>query len=263
MFDQRFLHDQLRPFMAVYDGRPGVSNHFGTGIMHQFALWCWIRKLQPRYIIESGVKRGLATWLLRQAAPQAKLVLLDPINRFIYRDEKYDTVYLTGDNFTDFAHVDWTSLVDPAQTLVFIDDHNYPIRRIVEANRHGFKHVIFDDNYWLGQGDMTTLKLLCQMLLGHMTLHRMTYKDVGKKTQRPMTQQDLQVARDVFDDVIEQYYEFPMIWNSSEVITNPGNRNFMFDDSKGFDLLRRFGLVNVPPPTEINGYYNIVYVKLK
>ena len=37
-----------------------------------------LRYHQPEHIIESGIYKGLGTWMLRQAAPQAQLILIDP-----------------------------------------------------------------------------------------------------------------------------------------------------------------------------------------
>ena len=267
IFQEQWLHAQLKQFIRVYDARPVPSNVFGTRVMHQFALWCFIRRLQPKYIIESGIFQGLGTWILRQAAPTARLILMDPDGRsLIYRDQMYDTVYLTADKFVDFQHVNWTTLVEPENTLVFIDDHQNPVRRVLEAKRHGFKHMMFDDNYWLEQGDVTSLKLSCLMTLGAMTIEDMLYKDWVKNSfvQREMTSDDLQQITDVFTNVIENYYEFPMIWNATRTVnTNDDNANFLFNDNNGTAVLRELGLVNLPPSNEIEEYYNIAYVKLK
>ena len=38
----------------------------------------FLRHARPETIVESGVHIGLGTWILRQAAPHARLILLDP-----------------------------------------------------------------------------------------------------------------------------------------------------------------------------------------
>ena len=42
---------------------------------HQFAVWTTIRLLRPTVVIESGVHNGAGTWVIRQAAPMARIVL--------------------------------------------------------------------------------------------------------------------------------------------------------------------------------------------
>ena len=77
MFDAKFVLKQLMDFGTVYEQSP-KGQSYGTTLHHQFALWTIVKHLKPRHIIESGINHGLGTWILRQAAPKAQLILLDP-----------------------------------------------------------------------------------------------------------------------------------------------------------------------------------------
>jgi hypothetical protein len=55
-----------------------AHNDGGTGFFHAFALWFLVRRLQPLHIVESGARLGLGTWILRQAAPYAQLIVVSP-----------------------------------------------------------------------------------------------------------------------------------------------------------------------------------------
>lgn len=79
-----FMRD-LPEFMAnVYEkrplgnqsGSPFQFNMGGTGFFNQFYLWMLVRALKPKHIIESGAYNGLGTWMLRQAAPNAQLIVV-------------------------------------------------------------------------------------------------------------------------------------------------------------------------------------------
>jgi hypothetical protein len=95
--------------------------------------------LKPTTIIESGIQRGLGTWMLRQASPTARLILLDPGgNRLVYRDAHPDTLYFTLDKFVDFSNINWTALaINVKETLIFFDDHQAEVKRTFQAWKAG------------------------------------------------------------------------------------------------------------------------------
>ena len=104
----------LPEFMTtVYEKRPlGFSgatkfNMGGTGFFHQFYLWMLVRALKPKHIIESGAYNGLGTWQLRQAAPDAQIIVVSPVTPHLYVDRHKDSIYYTDEHFRDFAAIDW------------------------------------------------------------------------------------------------------------------------------------------------------------
>ena len=143
----------------------------------------------------------------------------------IYCESKYTTI-------------DWSKLTikNCAETLCFFDDHQNAIHRLNHAIKHGFKHLIFEDNYPLNQGDCVSLKKqfdgnteICNFLRKH----------------------------------IEIYYEFPPvfkrkktrwgdIWNEKNYPTSEP----IFSDLKGNEKYKDFY-------EDSPNYTWIAYVKLK
>lgn len=107
-----FLENLLDEFLEVYAGRPDWTNLCGMRINHSYSLFLAIRHLQPTSIIENGVNAGHSTYIMRAAAPRAKIYPIDPLEEPIcnqgkrWVDEK-NSEYFTGTNFKDFADVDW------------------------------------------------------------------------------------------------------------------------------------------------------------
>jgi hypothetical protein len=99
-----------------------------------------MRALKPDTVIESGVFRGLTTWVIRQACPRARIFCHDPdLSGLQYRDPqaRYSTA--------DWSTADW-SMLDPAATVAFFDDHVAQGRRVVEAQARGLTRLLFDDD---------------------------------------------------------------------------------------------------------------------
>jgi hypothetical protein len=112
----------------------------GNGFNGALQIYAVVRALRPPVIIESGVFRGLTTWLMRQASPDATILCFDPeLGNLHYRDGRahYST--------EDWSRADLSDL-DLAHTLAFFDDHISQARRIVEASDRGIRRVLFDDN---------------------------------------------------------------------------------------------------------------------
>ena len=67
-----------------------------------------------------------------------------------------------NDRFLDFNELPWNQIVpDRSNALVFFDDHMDQLRRLEEASSHGFRHVVYDDNYVPGTGDAFSIKNAC------------------------------------------------------------------------------------------------------
>ena len=269
-WNKDWLISELVEFMQVYNKRIR-DNYQGTPLMHQFAIWCLVRHLNPRHIIESGVWRGLGTWILRQAAPDAQLIMLDPNSkmRLWYVDNKTDSLYLTGEKFRDFGSMSfWDDIdIDFSETLAFIDDHNTPFKRIHQARRVGIRHMIFEDNYWLGYSDCFSLKQGCACLMDEPECKNFRYKDNWAMTNRTLKESDIMHAAKTFRD-IKTYKEFPMIWDvyrEGVTMFSAKSTNYLFPTKNGHSLLQSMGLERLPEEKQMNGTYtycNIAYVEL-
>lgn len=53
------IRNSIPEFLTLYEKRPMKDNAGGMSSPHMFATWFMLKKLQPKYVIESGVWRGL------------------------------------------------------------------------------------------------------------------------------------------------------------------------------------------------------------
>lgn len=139
--------EHLEEFNKLYNERPIKDNNGGMKSPHMFHAWFVVKKLQPEYLIESGVWKGLGTWFFEQASPKTKIISIDPnpINR-IYTSPKVE--YLTQ----DFLNSTWENLPKDT-TLIFLDDHQNFWDRLIHCYNLGFKKIMVEDNYPIHQGD--------------------------------------------------------------------------------------------------------------
>ncbi|KAL7449203.1 hypothetical protein ACHAWC_001289 [Mediolabrus comicus] len=157
-----FLLDNLEEFLQVYKDRPDKTNTCGIRINHSLAIYTITKRLQPTTIVESGVNSGQSTYFFRKAAPNANIISIDPMDKPICGQpvrwiDDTNNEYLTGSNFVDFDQVNWgerikSGAVNPSSTLVFVDDHRGFYKRFPTLMTFGFRHVINEDNYKIGEG---------------------------------------------------------------------------------------------------------------
>ena len=218
------LRQELAAFVAsgVLSKRPVAKanpfNSGGTGLFHAFYLWVIARHLKPLHIVESGAFQGLGTWIFRQAAPQAQLIVLSPQLPKLYVDRQPSSRYFTGRLFKDFAHLDWECLgLEKARTLLFFDDHQSGYRRVLEAQARGFEHMMFDDNYLPGVGDNFSPKAACAAAY-LATQHRnasFAFADFRFHQDKPrfaVTSRELRRIHRSFVRVARSYQEMGPLW---------------------------------------------------
>uniref|UniRef100_A0A7S1N6I6 Uncharacterized protein n=1 Tax=Eutreptiella gymnastica TaxID=73025 RepID=A0A7S1N6I6_9EUGL len=162
-----------RPMPMKFRGSYGLSS---TRLTHSFSHWVHARRLQPRWVIVCGVRSGYTTWLLRQGAPTATIVCLEPsVDRIRIWDP--EAVYYAGAGgaggnsrhpkgisvkpYKDFGAMDWGFIPDKQSALILFDDQHDQFERVEQMLQHGFKHALFDDNWYPLQGDTYSLKQVC------------------------------------------------------------------------------------------------------
>jgi len=130
----------VRDFWDLVPTCPVRQKHGGNGFNGSLQLYATARMLRPRVIIESGVFRGLTTWTMRQACPEAIIYSFDPVLKELrHRDPAVR--YIEGDwSVHDFGTIDLSG------ALAFFDDHISQARRILEAAERGIRRLMFDDN---------------------------------------------------------------------------------------------------------------------
>ena len=145
------IKKELKSFLKIYKLRPIKYNKFGIQFPHMFAMYVLLRKIKPNFVVESGIFKGQSTWLIEKVLPKAKLLCIDPdlSNReYVSKKAKYSKIDF---EFHDFSNI-------PKNSLVFFDDHQHCMDRLLQAKWFNFKHIIFEDNYPWPQGDFYSLK---------------------------------------------------------------------------------------------------------
>ena len=153
-----FFLEHLDEFLDVYKNRPDRTNTCGIRFNHALAIFTITKRLQPTTIIESGVNAGQSTYFFRQASGNdTKIISIDPEVKPICGQpvrwiDSTKNEYLTGDSFVDFDAVNWKERIqkgeiDPANTLILIDDHQGFFKRFSTFVKYGFRHVMNEDNY--------------------------------------------------------------------------------------------------------------------
>ncbi|KAJ3695695.1 hypothetical protein LUZ60_001072 [Juncus effusus] len=169
---QTDLLTALEQFIPIYSTRPIKNNMYGMGFDHSFGLWFITRFLNPNLVIESGAFKGHSTWVLRQAVPNARIISLSPRHpeKYLKKGPAYvdrNCTYFAGKDFVDFGSVEWKKVLkkhgveDLSRVLVFFDDHQNELKRLKQALKAGFRHLIFEDNYDTGTGDHYSLRQIC------------------------------------------------------------------------------------------------------
>ncbi|PQP96611.1 uncharacterized protein Pyn_40522 [Prunus yedoensis var. nudiflora] len=162
----------LEVFVPIYETRPIKNNQFGMGFDHSFGLWFIAQWLKPDLMIESGAFKGHSTWVLRQAMPDTPIITLTPRHpeKYLKKGPAYvdgNCTYFSGKDFLDFGSIDWRKLMkkhgitDLSRVLIFFDDHQNELKRVRQALKAGFRHLVFEDNYDTGTGDHYSLRQIC------------------------------------------------------------------------------------------------------
>jgi hypothetical protein len=256
---------ELKNFYKIYEEKPIKNNKGGMKFPHAFALFFILRKLKPDLVIECGIFKGQSTWLIEQAAPNAKLICIDIdlSNRiYISKKAKYSNLDF---RFQNFANI-------PENSLVLFDDHVNHIERIREANYFNIKNIILEDNYPANLGDFQTIKQCYQK---HSFNHKLSKRSIFKtlylfvkvvikkifsheyKANKDLNSisnriRDYELSDNEFDNInkiINTYYEFPPIIAQEFATEKP-----LFDDID--KPLEKY-------LSELNVYNHLTYIKLK
>ncbi|CAN4086811.1 unnamed protein product [Withania somnifera] len=121
---------------------------YGMGFDHSFGLW----------FITRGAFKGHSTWVLRQAMPDTPIISLTPRHpeKYLKKGPAYvdeNCTYFAGKDFVDFGNVAWGKvskkhgIKDHSQVLVFFDDCQNELKRLKQALKAVFRHLVFEDNY--------------------------------------------------------------------------------------------------------------------
>jgi hypothetical protein len=194
--DRPRLLKKLREFAAVMKERP-FDNEQGVRGVSAFALFWFIQEVQPTAVFEVGVWKGFSTWIIRRAAPNAKVFCFDPIIMM----EPFLDMSRVGPTYRDpaatylrdeFSCANTAELAaQSARPLVFFDDHQNKLPRLLQAKAAGIKHIIFDDN------------------------------EVAGYTHRTLEQDRLEInSAALLDQLIDRYEVFPALWDIDALLND-------------------------------------------
>lgn len=104
--------------------------------------------------------------------PYTPIVSLSPRHpeKYLAKGPAYvdgNCTYFAGKDFVDFGSVNWGNVMkkhgitDLSQVLIFFDDHQNELKRVKQALKAGFRHLVFEDNYDTGTGDHYSLRQIC------------------------------------------------------------------------------------------------------
>lgn len=222
------IKNLLFEFLEIYNQRPIINNHGGMEFPSLFALYFYLKKIKPDFVIESGVYKGQSTWLIEKTLPNADILSIDiHLNNRIYISKK-----VTYSNL-DFKFQDFSNIA--SNTLAFFDDHQHAIDRLMQCKWFGIKKIIFDDNYIPGQGNCYSLKKAIlgagsKKNLDYKTIFLLTYevlkqllKKKNSKNYSIVNKFNHQVFNDTLPNIndkdyliknLETYFEFPPLFQT-------------------------------------------------
>jgi len=272
------MRSSLPEFAALWKKRPsGAPTIGGMGVNHAFALWFTVRMLQPKYIIETGVYRGFGTWIMRQAAPRARIFCLDPfwcVRRSTepmwfgpgkkcydmhFADQNPNTTFLTGAHWQDFGEIDWDQHIPRSErtsTFVMFDDHMSALRRTKEMAKAGFIHLFYEDNLAYGNG-CYSFNTLCAFASGP----TVKYEDFFQNTSRQISLVEHKKNLAELISYIDVYFEFPALYDGC---VDAGRSSSLFAT---FEILKGLGFTKHFPLKKVNDdwwfHYYPPYVRLR
>lgn len=198
-FDSTTIKKDIKEFYNLYKNRPIKDNAGGMLSAHLFNTWYALKILKPKLVIESGVWKGLGTWIIETAVPDAKVISIE-IDYSHLQYKSKNVVYLDK----DLASYDWEKIfdknypdLDKNEIVVFLDDHQDFLQRLDFIYNLGVKHVLYEDNYPPSQGDTFSPKkiLACQDYImdygDQRSIHKFSYFDYERFMEQVETYQEL------------------------------------------------------------------------
>jgi len=189
-----------------------TNNDGGMKINDMFSFYFLLKKLQPEYIIESGVWNGFSTKLIRKTlGNDCKIICLDPrnISPNGYKDNNCNTRYFLNNNFIDFKDFNLIGF-NLDKTLCFFDDHQNAAQRLIHCIEKGVKHIFFNDNYPLNAGSHYTIQhLIDNDTRQKFDLNNQYYYSINTFPQIDLSQRNFLLKK------IDKYIAFPNIFQST------------------------------------------------
>ena len=128
-------------FNKVFLESPIIQNDGGANYNTGLMIYCMCRLFEPTLIAECGVFKGMSSYLMRKACPNAEIHAFDPV---------FDNLKHRSKN-VKYHNFDWESfrfnMSRPFKGFCYLDDHQNQAIRLIQAYNRGF-HVILLDDSW-------------------------------------------------------------------------------------------------------------------
>jgi hypothetical protein len=188
------LLEKLKEFAPIMKRRP-FNNFMGLRGVSAFAFYWFLQEVEPTAVFEVGIWKGFSTWLIRHAAPNAKIFCFDPV---VMLEELLDPLKV-GPTYRDpgatYSHQDFSCAnvaelaAQSTRPLAFFDDHQNKLPRLLQAKSAGIKHLVFDDN----------------------DLNYATHRTLEDELSQPDSAK-------LLEQLVESYEIFPALWDVDAVL---------------------------------------------
>jgi hypothetical protein len=196
------IKSYLDDFRILYRQKNFSQNNGGMRFPQLFGTYCILKETNPSLVIESGIWKGLGTWLIEHTLPDSKIISFD-IDLSLREYISEEVTYVEN----DINSIDWDKFFDtyqdqsPDNTLLFLDDHIDINKRFELLKNTRFKYIIDEDNYPTEQGCRISPKTILE---GEECI---IVDDNGNK----ITQKIDASIKDEYNYLIKSYWEFPPI----------------------------------------------------
>ena len=197
------IKSYLEDFRILYRQKNFSQNNGGMRFPQPFGTYCILREANPTLVIESGVWRGLGTWLIEHTLPNARIMSFD-IDLKLREYISENVTYIEN----DINNIEWDEFFrdypdqSPENTLLFLDDHVDITRRFELLKNTRFKYVIDEDNYPTEQGNRISPKTILEGEECYV---------IDDKGNKKIQKIDANI-KDKFNSLIKSYWEFPPIY---------------------------------------------------
>jgi hypothetical protein len=254
------ISNELIKFTSLYKKRPIQENINGVGFDNMFALYFILKKIRPKFIIESGVLRGQTTWIIEKTLPKSKILSID-INlknrKYISKKVKYSNIDFKFHNFSNI----------PKNTLAFLDDHQNHLERLKQCKFFGIRNIILEDNYPVASGDFYTIRHAIGKSgfyhpLSVLNILKTTYiflLEILKKKMFKNYYISLDYINSRLRDVAPNYYDVEILCKNIEVYYEFPKLNNILKKLKNNKLIKE---INALKDNSLSNNY-LTYIKLK
>jgi hypothetical protein len=119
---------------------------------------------------------------------------------------------------------------------------------------------MFDDNYSSAEDqwfDSLSARIACDLVLGKYSSKDVNYTDNFNKVKRPLTRHEVLAIYDLFEKVLETYYEYKFLWQTDVF----KHQDFLFPEYNVTGMQHIFPMTN-PTFGDEGRYHNVVFLKL-